>query len=149
MSILRFILGSSLAFVACGCIIIAGDSFFTVTGKIQTNMPPESDRCTIGVFEKSEGFFRASTENFAWARDVDADFNVTFSIAPKPDWYYLVIRCEGLGCHKTKLLYLGTTEAYSTPVDLGEIPLESFAPCEPDMRFGYYVQSPKRKKKIR
>ncbi len=131
MSYLRLILGLPLAFFAWGCIIIAGDSFFTVTGKIQANRPIESNRCTIGVF-------RDSTGGFIWAKEVDADFEARFSIAPRPDWYYLVIRCEELGCYRTKLLYLGTAENYSIPVDLGEIPLEAFAPCEPSMRFGYY-----------
>ncbi len=138
MSISRFVFLLPLAFLTWGCIIIAGDSFFIVTGKIQTDMPIDSNRCTLGIFQKSGSTSRASVGDFVWARDVDPDFNETFTIAPKPAWYYLVIRCEDLGCYRTELLYLGTAETVLKPVDLGGIRRESFTPCEPAMRFGYY-----------
>lgn len=111
---------------AIGCVSMPGDSICVVTGKVVVPAGIESDRCSIGLF-------RDSKDTLVKARQVNLEFNLTFTVDPKPDWYHFVLQCENLGCYESQRQHLGSVRSYSDPVDLGNIRPEDFSPCKIDL----------------
>jgi hypothetical protein len=119
--------GRSLRFALLAILIIEpscqmlGESAFKVKGRIISQEGKAINKCTLEVF-------LASNDKLVDSREISVNFEESFVIAPKSQYYYMKISCVNCpSSHRIEIYELGNIEYYKKPIDLGEI---VFAKCE-------------------